>query len=162
MLSFHLIFSTFVGDDDCKALHTQKTTQLFYQPERGYWFVMVLNVPKEIKSKDGVEVPEYRGAEVQDRIYKTILKQCYNMFRLSWGTFRSNSEDSDEDNEHEQLKKKLSAFFNNVSRTSKLFNISKNIFLVFENSEISRWRRAQIYALHSIFAFRASVIPSDS
>ncbi|XP_039962838.1 vacuolar fusion protein CCZ1 homolog [Bactrocera tryoni] len=108
---------TFVGDDDCKALHTQKTTQLFYQPERGYWIVMVLNVPKEVKSKDGVEVPEYRGTEVQDRIYRAVLRQCYNMFRLSSGTFRSNSNDSDEDNGREQLKGRLSTFFNNYLKT---------------------------------------------
>ncbi|XP_014087225.2 vacuolar fusion protein CCZ1 homolog [Bactrocera oleae] len=108
---------TFVGDDDCKALHTQKTTQLFYQPERGYWIVLVLNVPKEVKCKDSVEVPEYRGAEVQDRIYRAVLRQCYNMFRLIWGTFRSNSCESDEENGREQLKEKLSTFFNNYLKT---------------------------------------------
>lgn len=142
MLIFHIVFSTFVGDDDCKALHTQKTTQLFYQPERGYWIVLVLNVPKEVKCKDSVEVPEYRGAEVQDRIYRAVLRQCYNMFRLSWGTFRSNSCESDEENGREQLKEKLSTFFNNVSITYICFGMSKHIVLVFENSEVSRWRRA--------------------
>uniref|UniRef100_A0A0A1XEM1 Vacuolar fusion protein CCZ1 homolog n=1 Tax=Zeugodacus cucurbitae TaxID=28588 RepID=A0A0A1XEM1_ZEUCU len=110
---------TFVGDDDCKAVHTQKTTQLFYQPEKGYWIVMVLNVPKEVKSKDGVEVPEYRGVEVQDRIYRAVLRQCYNMFRLSCGTLRSNSEDIDEDKVREQIKQRLSTFFNNYLKTMR-------------------------------------------
>ncbi|XP_067642883.1 vacuolar fusion protein CCZ1 homolog [Eurosta solidaginis] len=105
---------TFVCENDCKALHTQKTTQLFYQPERGYWMVMVLNVPKEVKSKDGIEVPEYRGTEVQDRIYRTLLHQCYNMYRLSWGTFQSCMPLTDMEDVIglKKLKEKLSKFFN--------------------------------------------------
>ncbi|KAM8710314.1 hypothetical protein ACLKA7_017015 [Drosophila subpalustris] len=76
---------TFTNEDDCKALHTQKTTQLFYQPEPGYWLVMVLNVPKELKLKDGIEVADYRGGEVSDRIYHAVLRQCYHMYRFHHG-----------------------------------------------------------------------------
>ncbi|XP_053955039.1 vacuolar fusion protein CCZ1 homolog isoform X1 [Anastrepha ludens] len=114
--------STFVGEDDCKALHTQKTTQIFYQPECGYWMVMVLNVPKEIKSKDGIEVPEYRGAEVQDRIYRTVLRQCYKMFRLSCGTFLSNtiSNGDGHDCGREQLQERLSKFFNKYLQSLRI------------------------------------------
>ncbi|KAH8395341.1 hypothetical protein KR222_010172 [Zaprionus bogoriensis] len=79
---------TFTSEDDCKALHTQKTTQLFYQPEPGFWLVMVLNVPKELKLKDGVEVADYRGGEVSDRIYQAVLRHCYNMYRFHHGTLQ--------------------------------------------------------------------------
>ncbi|XP_068149591.1 vacuolar fusion protein CCZ1 homolog [Drosophila tropicalis] len=78
---------TFTTDHDCKALHTQKTTQLFYQPEPGYWLVIVLNVPKEIRLKDGVEVADYRGGEVSDRIFRAVLRQCYNFYRFQYGEF---------------------------------------------------------------------------
>ncbi|CAD7002779.1 unnamed protein product [Ceratitis capitata] len=112
---------TFVGSNDCKALHTQKTTQLFYQPESGYWMVMVLNVPKEVKSKDGIEVPEYRGAEVQDRMYRAILRQCYNKYRLNYGTFHSNLSlnECDDYNGRQQLQEKLSTFLNDYLRSLK-------------------------------------------
>ncbi|BFF99264.1 vacuolar fusion protein CCZ1 homolog [Drosophila madeirensis] len=80
---------TFTTEDDCKALHTQKTTQLFYQPEPGYWLVLVLNVPKEIRLKEGVEVADYRGGEVSDRIYRAVLSQCYQMYRFQHGTLAS-------------------------------------------------------------------------
>ncbi|XP_016983178.1 vacuolar fusion protein CCZ1 homolog [Drosophila rhopaloa] len=78
---------TFTSEDDCQALHTQKTTQLFYQPEPGYWIVLVLNVPKEVRLKEGVEVADYRGAEISDRIYRAILRQCYQMFCFQHGSF---------------------------------------------------------------------------
>lgn len=47
--------------------------------------VMVLNVPKEFKLKDGVEVADYRGGEVSDRIYHAVLRQCYHMYRFHHG-----------------------------------------------------------------------------
>jgi len=46
--------------NDCKALYTQKTTQVFYEPEPDFWLVIVLNVPKELRSKGGIEVAEWR------------------------------------------------------------------------------------------------------
>lgn len=80
---------TFTNEDDCKALHTQKTTQLFYQPEPGFWLVMVLNVPKEFRLKDGIEVADYRGGEVSDRIYHAVLRQCYHMYRFHYGPLQA-------------------------------------------------------------------------
>ncbi|KAH8301902.1 hypothetical protein KR044_000455 [Drosophila immigrans] len=80
---------TFTNEDDCKALHTQKTTQLFHQPEPGYWLVMVLNVPKEFRLKDGIEVADYRGVEVSDRIYHAVLRQCYHIYRFHNGLLQT-------------------------------------------------------------------------
>ncbi|KAH8234718.1 hypothetical protein KR032_002294 [Drosophila birchii] len=103
---------TFTCEDDCQALHTQKTTQLFYQPEPGYWMVMVLNVPKEVRLKEGVEVNEYRGAEISDRIYRAILRQCYRMFRLQHGTFAAHgTEASDAEKRREMLSQALLGFY---------------------------------------------------
>ncbi|EDW93309.1 vacuolar fusion protein CCZ1 homolog [Drosophila yakuba] len=103
---------TFTSEDDCQALHTQKTTQLFYQPEPGYWLVLVLNVPKEVRLKEGVEVADYRGAEISDRIYRAILRQCYQMFRFEHGWFSSfGSEESNPDKRRELLCQKLLQFY---------------------------------------------------
>ncbi|XP_017071309.1 vacuolar fusion protein CCZ1 homolog [Drosophila eugracilis] len=103
---------TFTSEDDCQALHTQKTTQLFYQPEPGYWLVLVLNVPKEVRLKDGVEVADYRGAEISDRIYRSILRQCYLMFRFQHGGFSSvGSNETNPDKRRELLCQELHKFY---------------------------------------------------
>ncbi|XP_030380090.1 vacuolar fusion protein CCZ1 homolog [Scaptodrosophila lebanonensis] len=106
---------TFTSDDDCKALHTQKTTQLFYQPEPGFWLVLVLNVPKEIKSKDGIEVAEYRGSEVCDRIYHSVLRQFYYIYRFQYGTLQDNALALNGD--AVQLAKKIQEFFDKIIAT---------------------------------------------
>ncbi|TDG53276.1 hypothetical protein AWZ03_000091 [Drosophila navojoa] len=100
---------TFTSEDDCKALHTQKTTQLFYQPEPGFWLVMVLNVPKEVKLKEGVEVADYRGGEVSDRIYQAVLRQCYHMYRFHHGPLQTKLTSSPGSEEAEEQRQQLAA-----------------------------------------------------
>ncbi|KAH8317196.1 hypothetical protein KR074_001117 [Drosophila pseudoananassae] len=111
---------TFTSDDDCQALHTQKTTQLFYQPEDQYWMVLALNVPKEVRLKDDVEVADYRGAEICDRIYRAILKQCYQMFRFLNGKLAFiGSEEQDLDQRREVLCQHLQTFYDKYLTTLK-------------------------------------------
>ncbi|XP_052847524.1 vacuolar fusion protein CCZ1 homolog [Drosophila gunungcola] len=103
---------TFASEDDCQALHTQKTTQLFYQPEPGYWIVLVLNVPKEVRLKEGVEVADYRGAEISDRIYRAILRNCYQMFHFQHGSFSTfASKETNSDKRRELLCQELLHFY---------------------------------------------------
>ncbi|KAH8366013.1 hypothetical protein KR093_008166 [Drosophila rubida] len=106
---------TFTNEDDCKALHTQKTTQLFHQPEPGYWLVMVLNVPKEFRLKDGIEVADYRGGEVSDRIYHAVLRQCYQMYRFHHGQLASKITDTPMsaggEEQRQQLASELQQFY---------------------------------------------------
>ncbi|KAH8379061.1 hypothetical protein KR009_002882 [Drosophila setifemur] len=111
---------TFTSEDDCQALHTQKTTQLFYQPENGFWLMLVLNVPKEVRLKEGVEVADYRGAEIPDRIYRATLRQCYQMFRFLNGTLASfGSEESNPDKRRELLAQQLQGFYEKYLLTLK-------------------------------------------
>ncbi|EDW17616.2 uncharacterized protein Dmoj_GI12771 [Drosophila mojavensis] len=100
---------TFTSEDDCKALHTQKTTQLFYQPEPGFWLVLVVNVPKEVKLKEGVEVADYRGGEVSDRIYQAVLRQCYHMYRFHHGPLQTKLTASPGSEEAEEQRQQLAA-----------------------------------------------------
>lgn len=77
--------------------------------------VMVLNVPKEIKIKDGVEVPEYRGGEVSDRIYHAVLRQCYHMYRFHHGQLQGkltlNSPSGASEEQRLQLSAELKDFY---------------------------------------------------
>lgn len=70
---------------------------------------MVLNVPKEVKLKDGVEVAEYRGGEVSDRIYHAVLRQCYYMYRFHHGTLQAKLTASTTNEEAEEQRQQLAA-----------------------------------------------------
>lgn len=51
--------------------------------------LQTINAPYDTKQKDNIEYNEYRGDEVHDKVYRSILKQTYRMFRLFCGTFQS-------------------------------------------------------------------------
>lgn len=110
----------FSNNTGCKAVHTQKTTQLFFEPEKDFWMVMVINVPKEIKLKDGVEEADYRGGEVHDKVFRAVLEQSYRMFRLFAGKFASNMIGDSEIEQTEYLRKKLNDFFSTYISSIKL------------------------------------------
>ncbi|XP_058833549.1 vacuolar fusion protein CCZ1 homolog [Topomyia yanbarensis] len=82
--------STFTTDESVQALHTQKTCQLYHQPEPGFWMVMILNVPFERKSRDSGDYNEYHGDDIHDIVYRAVLKHSYRLFHLFNGTFESN------------------------------------------------------------------------
>ena len=87
-------FTTQTGD--CQVLRTQKTTQVFYQPEPDYWMVISILVPCE-KKKDknaAEEYTEYKCDDVHDKVFRQIIKQSYNMFRLFLGSFGDNVDSS--------------------------------------------------------------------
>lgn len=112
-------FSSFTEKPgECEVIHTEKTTQLLYQPEPNFWLVLVLNVPKEIHSKDGVEYPEYHKYELHDAIYRRLLIQSYNRFCLEDGTFQMVLDTFVENKEtaRDYLTQKLENFFNKVRK----------------------------------------------
>lgn len=96
--------STFADTaNSCQVLRTQKTLQLFHQPEPDYWMIMCLHVPYERRkasSADGRStasgagefVTEYKGDMVHEKIYRQLLCHAYRMFRLFNGTFGSHFE----------------------------------------------------------------------
>ncbi|CAL1277491.1 unnamed protein product [Larinioides sclopetarius] len=85
-------FTGTFGTSPCEALHTQKTKQVFLEPEPGFWMVMTLNVPCQQKSRDGQVYMEYFTDEIQDHIYQSLLLKSYRMF-----TYLMNLKSSDAD-----------------------------------------------------------------
>lgn len=75
--------------------------------------VLVLNVPKEILAKDGVDYTEYRAFELNDNIYRRVLIMSYERFRIEEGTFQMIIKDNP-DNSREVLVDKLEEFFYKV------------------------------------------------
>lgn len=112
--------NTFSVDSPCEVLHTQKTRQLFYQPETNFWVVMTLSIPSQQKVKDGQTYIEYYAEEVQDHVFQALLKALYKMFRLFMGTFEHNIENG---GSIEQLMQKLEIFYLRYLPTIKLHQV---------------------------------------
>lgn len=128
--------STFADKaNSCQVLRTQKTVQLFDQPEPDYWMIMCLNVPYERRkvtpsvndqrngtsnttAAAGEYVTEYKGDNVHEKIYRQLLCQAYRMFRLFNGTFASHFENgrADYDSLPVRLMESLNDFYTKVLR----------------------------------------------
>uniref|UniRef100_A0A2K5YAM1 CCZ1/INTU/HSP4 first Longin domain-containing protein n=1 Tax=Mandrillus leucophaeus TaxID=9568 RepID=A0A2K5YAM1_MANLE len=110
---------TFSPSKPAKSLHTQKNRQFFNEPEEHFWMVMVVRNPIiEKQSKDGKPVIEYQEEELLDKVYSSVLQQCYSMYKLFNGTFLKAMEDGGV----ELLKERLEKFFHRVSTLNFLFN----------------------------------------
>jgi len=80
-------FTTTFTEKQCQSIHTQKTRQLFYQPEKDFWLIMTVSIPSSPKTKDGQQYTEYHEEDVQDNVMEAVLQQAYRMFRLFMGSF---------------------------------------------------------------------------
>ncbi|MEE6518238.1 hypothetical protein FKM82_029106 [Ascaphus truei] len=78
---------TFNPAKPVKSLHTQKNRQFFHEPEDSFWMIMVVRNPVVEKQKEGKTVLEYQEDEILDKVYTSVLQQCYRMYKLFNGTF---------------------------------------------------------------------------
>ncbi|XP_012878855.1 PREDICTED: vacuolar fusion protein CCZ1 homolog [Dipodomys ordii] len=108
---------TFSPSKPAKSLHTQKNRQFFNEPEENFWMVMVVRNPIiEKQSKDGKAVVEYQEEELLDKVYSSVLQQCYSMYKLFNGTFLKAMEDGGV----KLLKERLEKFFHRYLQTLHL------------------------------------------
>ncbi|PZC81425.1 hypothetical protein B5X24_HaOG212630 [Helicoverpa armigera] len=83
VVKFMLTFSS----EPCEALQTQTKRYIFYQPEKGYWMVLVVRIPYTTKALSAIG--ESRGADVVDpSVMFELLKSAYKMFRMFKGLFK--------------------------------------------------------------------------
>ncbi|KAG5876889.1 hypothetical protein JTB14_003213 [Gonioctena quinquepunctata] len=80
---------TFKPNSSVSSLHTNKTRQLYFQPEKDYWMVMTLHLNQISEDRDALSDVEELEDDIQDNIYEAVLKQAYYMYGLFWGTFQS-------------------------------------------------------------------------
>ncbi|KAL3275991.1 hypothetical protein HHI36_020722 [Cryptolaemus montrouzieri] len=107
---------TFGVNSDITSLHTQKTRQLFLEVEKNFWMVMILNIPTVTKVKDGASTVEYLEDDIQDKVYESVLRQTYLMYRLFWNTFQHTLDKDGLD----ALKTRLEQFYSAYLKTLKL------------------------------------------
>uniref|UniRef100_A0A7M4FTY8 CCZ1 homolog, vacuolar protein trafficking and biosis associated n=1 Tax=Crocodylus porosus TaxID=8502 RepID=A0A7M4FTY8_CROPO len=115
---------TFSPSKPAKSLHTQKNRQFFNEPEENFWMVMVVRNPIiERHHKDGKPVIEYQEEELLDKVYSSVLQQCYSMYKLFNGTFHKAMDDGG----IKVLKERLEKFFHRVSSAVLLYKHSISI-----------------------------------
>uniref|UniRef100_A0A8C8YMI5 Vacuolar fusion protein CCZ1 homolog n=1 Tax=Prolemur simus TaxID=1328070 RepID=A0A8C8YMI5_PROSS len=108
---------TFSPSKPAKSLHTQKNRQFFNEPEENFWMVMVVRNPIiEKQSKDGKPIVEYQEEELLDKVYSSVLQQCYSMYKLFNGTFLKAMDDGGV----KLLKERLEKFFHRYLQTLHL------------------------------------------
>uniref|UniRef100_A0A7M4EBB9 CCZ1 homolog, vacuolar protein trafficking and biosis associated n=1 Tax=Crocodylus porosus TaxID=8502 RepID=A0A7M4EBB9_CROPO len=108
---------TFSPSKPAKSLHTQKNRQFFNEPEENFWMVMVVRNPIiERHHKDGKPVIEYQEEELLDKVYSSVLQQCYSMYKLFNGTFHKAMDDGG----IKVLKERLEKFFHRYLQTLHL------------------------------------------
>ena len=76
--------------DHCQSIHTQKTRQMFYSPEKDYWMILTISIPTTIspqKDSNDHHHIEYHEEDIQDSVYEAVLKQAYRMFCFFMGPF---------------------------------------------------------------------------
>lgn len=111
-------FTETFSDKPCESVHTQKTRQIYFEPEKEFWVVMTVSIPYVEKSKDGSQYLEYHEEDVQDRVYKAILQQAYRMFQFFNGTFYDVL--TCNDNDVKVLQKRLDHFYSRYLQTLRL------------------------------------------
>nr|CAI9699947.1 unnamed protein product [Rangifer tarandus platyrhynchus] len=85
---------TFSPSKPAKSLYTQKNRQFFNEPEENFWMVMVVRNPIiEKQSKEGKPVVECLEEELLDKVYSSVLQQCYSMYKLFNSPFLRAMED---------------------------------------------------------------------
>ena len=106
--------NTFKPSKSCEVLHTQKSRQVFLNPEGRFFMALTVSIPYNQRIlKDGKRAVEYFEEEVQDETLLAVLKQAYSMFRLFNGPFTGILKKSGLD----ILKEKLAYFYSRYLQT---------------------------------------------
>ncbi|KAJ0176583.1 hypothetical protein K1T71_007762 [Dendrolimus kikuchii] len=77
--------STF-SSEPCEALQTQTKRYIFYQPEKGYWMVLVVRIPYTTKALSAIG--ESKGEVIEPSVMHDLLVSSYKMFRMFRGPFK--------------------------------------------------------------------------
>uniref|UniRef100_H9GIQ0 CCZ1/INTU/HSP4 first Longin domain-containing protein n=1 Tax=Anolis carolinensis TaxID=28377 RepID=H9GIQ0_ANOCA len=106
---------TFSPTKPAKSLHTQKNRQFFNEPEENFWMVMVFPCTGLVQ-KIVFALFLKHFFILQDKVYSSVLQQCYNMYKLFNGTFQKAMEDGGS----RVLKERLEKFFHRYLQTLHL------------------------------------------
>ena len=108
----------FSPDKPCEALRCEKTRHAFFECEKDFWIVLVVNNPYVVKGKDKSN-PEYIEDELGDSVLQAIVRRAYSNFRL----FNGRMTEIASANSYAFLKRKLKLFMDYFIPTIKFKHI---------------------------------------
>ncbi|EEB10030.1 conserved hypothetical protein [Pediculus humanus corporis] len=110
---------SFKPDKPCQNFHTKKSKQFFFEAEKEFWLVMTIGAPvQEINNDDNCS--KEKSDSIQENVFDSILKKCYKIFKLFYGSFNSILSSSDDG--LNILKQKLSKFYDSYLSELKIAN----------------------------------------
>lgn len=78
--------STFSPNKPCNAVHREKNTVCFYNPEPSIWMISSIKNPFITKTtRDGKTTTQYVDEEIDDILLNTIVNHCYRTFKIFYG-----------------------------------------------------------------------------
>ncbi|XP_063700719.1 vacuolar fusion protein CCZ1 homolog isoform X2 [Culicoides brevitarsis] len=166
--------SAFTSNSDVKNVITQKTVQIYFQPETEFWMIFTLYVPYNVKLKLNQEQIDYRNDDAHIYVYYHMIQQIYASFKLLHGTLLSNFRGNTLTAQQENLSAVLDKFFNtfsinNYPKSTEIFNIfhSVNYFAVdklnfLRHQAFSNMIKSTFSDIdYSIFLFRQKILWSS-
>lgn len=79
-------FMTTFSSQPCEALQTQTKRYIFYQPEKGYWMVLVVRIPYATKTV--TTGGENKDTLIEPSVMYDLLVSAYKIFRMFIGPFK--------------------------------------------------------------------------
>ncbi len=80
--------SDYSPEKPLEAMHTEKHRYAFFECEKDYWMVLVVENPRV--AKDAKSAPVYAEDELDDSILQSLLKHAYSLFSVRF-VFRLSS-----------------------------------------------------------------------
>jgi hypothetical protein len=72
--------SDYSPEKPLEAMHTEKHRYAFFECEKDYWMVLVVENPRV--AKDAKSAPVYAEDELDDSILQSLLKHAYSLFSV--------------------------------------------------------------------------------
>eukprot|EP00455_Lapot_gusevi_P005608 TRINITY_DN12406_c0_g1_i3.p1 TRINITY_DN12406_c0_g1~~TRINITY_DN12406_c0_g1_i3.p1 ORF type:complete len:497 (+),score=115.53 TRINITY_DN12406_c0_g1_i3:65-1492(+) len=94
----------FSPDQPVEAMHTEKHRQAFYECEKNFWIVLIVENPTY--ARDNKSPPQYLEDELDDSILQAIIHHAYSMFAL----FNGKMADLVQEFGEQMLREKLELF----------------------------------------------------
>ena len=126
--------AVFSNSDHCAlGMHTQKTKSVYLEPEKNFFMVLTVTVPrtkrrKLSRSAESSTSPTYEYAyspdDVHENVLRAIVLRAYDMFKMFCGGFQYQLK-TNCDNNVEEFKQNVESFYRRYVKSSMMSVVDK-------------------------------------
>ena len=126
--------AVFSDSDHCAlGMHTQKTKSIYLEPEKNFFMVLTVTVPrtkrrKLSRSAESSTSPTYEYAyspdDVHENVLRAIVLRAYDMFKMFCGGFQYQLK-TNCDNNVEEFKQNVESFYRRYVKSSMMSVVDK-------------------------------------